>query len=155
MNFSAPLSALTHDVFATRPASAWLAAGEVGRVIFLANTPHDWRFAALQAVHELVEAIIHRHNNVTQVDIDTADFDTLDGETPSAPRSLDFAHACGVAWEMCLAARLGIPPLSHAAVVASRYSGMSISAALARNLEAYDTLLRAAVPSRHDWLRNT
>lgn len=108
--FTAPLSVITHDILATRPASRWVAAGEVGCVSFIATTPHDWRFAALQAVHELVEAILHKHERVTQAAIDDGDLRALVSERAA----LDYAHACGASWEAGLALRLGVSPLAHA-----------------------------------------
>jgi hypothetical protein len=92
-------------VFARAPARSWLATGECGRVSFLANTSEpDWRYAALQAVHELVEAALHRHTRVTQTRIDADDFDALalDRATPS------HAHTVAVSIETQLALALGV-----------------------------------------------
>lgn len=103
--FSSPLSTLTHNVFNSTPASSWLAYGETGTVTFLANTQHNWRLATLQAVHELVEAALHRHAGVTRDDIDTADLDALADNTPSR----DPAHSLAVSIETQLALALGVP----------------------------------------------
>ncbi len=103
--WSAPLSPLTHNVFSRAPARSWLATGECGQVSFLANTDEpDWRYAALQAVHELVEAAIHRHTRVTQTRIEADDFDALalDRATPSR------AHSVAVSIETQLALALGV-----------------------------------------------
>lgn len=103
--FAAPLSPLTHDIFATRPASSWLALGETGRVVFVARTSHNWRLAVVQAVHELVEAALHRHAGVTQAELDAADLIALSRDAPLT----DTAHSCGVVWQTALALRLGVP----------------------------------------------
>ncbi len=108
--WSAPLSPLTHNVFARAPARSWLATGECGRVIFLANTSDDWRFAALQAVHELVEAAIHRHIGTTQDDIDAADFAALAEDRPAPTR----AHAIASSLETQLALALGVSTADYA-----------------------------------------
>ncbi len=103
--WSAPLSPLTHNVFARAPARSWLATGECGHVCFLANTDEpDWRYAALQAVHELVEAALHRQHNITQTRIDADDFDALvlDRAAPSR------AHSVAVSIETQLALALGV-----------------------------------------------
>jgi hypothetical protein len=114
MIFSAPLSPLTHNVFARAPARSWLATGECGRVYFLANTTPetDWRYGVLQAVHELVEAAIHRHNGVSQDDIDTADFDALAEDRPAPTR----AHMVASSLETQLALALGVSTADYARV---------------------------------------
>lgn len=110
--FDAPLSLLTHDALRTRPASSWLALGEPGRVIFLANTPHaNWRHAAVQAVHELVEAALHHHHGVTQDALDAADLAAL------ATSARDASHDFAATFEVALAQRLGLSLAEHALVV--------------------------------------
>jgi hypothetical protein len=110
----APLSVLTHSVFASAPARSWLATGECGSVRFLANTEHDWRYAVLQAVHELVEAALHRHGGVTQAQIDTCDFCALERDRPSRTD----AHTFAVGIETQLAVALGVRWPDYARVTA-------------------------------------
>jgi len=116
ISFSAPLSLLTHDAFRTRPAHSWLALGEPGQVIFLANTPHaDWRHAAVQAVHELVEASLHHHHGITRTTLDALDFDA-----PELTPARNASHELAATFEVALALRLGLSLPAHALAVRGR-----------------------------------
>lgn len=102
---TAPLSVITHNVHANAPARSWLAYGETGRATFIANTGYDWRLALVQAVHELIEAALHRHYGVAEPHIDA--FDAI-AFAQGREAATDAAHDHALAWEFMLARRLGV-----------------------------------------------
>jgi hypothetical protein len=102
-----PLSGHTHRLFATPPAPHWLAFGEDSdRVTFVTHTRHDWRLAAVQATHELVEAFRHHHEGVTREQLDAYDAANLDAHHNAQSTH---AHRTASYIEMILALSLGVP----------------------------------------------
>lgn len=76
----------------------------------------DWRFEALIAVHELVEVLLCKHNNIPQSVVDEFDFEFEKNRTPGdesdpgddarAPYRSEHCIATGV--ERILAAQFGV-----------------------------------------------
>lgn len=74
----------------------------------------DWRFETLLLVHELTEAIMCRHNEVSQKAVDEFDleydkthtFDDDAGDDPKAPYKME--HTFSTAIERILAGALGV-----------------------------------------------
>ena len=108
--FTAPLSLLTHTLFESPLAHAWLAFSENNeQVTFVAKSAHaDWRLAAVQAAHELVEAYRHHFVGIMRDDLDAHDLTLLNSTDTDAALSNHF-HAHGRQVELSLALALGIP----------------------------------------------
>lgn len=74
----------------------------------------DWRYEALLGIHEAFEAILCKHNGVTQAEVDTFDqeydkthtFDSEAGDDPHAPYRKE--HCLATAAERILCAELGV-----------------------------------------------
>lgn len=74
----------------------------------------DWRYEALLAIHEATEAIICKHNGVTQQQVDKFDAaydashadDVEAGDDPAAPYKLE--HCFATAIERILCGALGV-----------------------------------------------
>ena len=141
-SFAAPLSPLLHTLHATAPATRWLAACTNSEtLLFVADTPHDWRYAVLQAVHELVEGALHRHYGLTRHAIDCADIDALDQHSTPYTR----AHTAAVALETSLALALGIDHADYARVIEGRLRPRSYSRFAVVPSEQEEPLLRAVL----------
>lgn len=115
----APLSALAHHVYNRPPAAGWCAWSDgVDVRLYGAGMSVDWRLLGCQALHEIAEAlVIHRHG-VTRAEIDSHDFDTLDGPRVSRLAPYYRAHRFGVVIETIAALELGVPAEVHARVTA-------------------------------------
>lgn len=95
----------------------WQEGGEAGTLQVRVSDMGDWRYEALVAVHEIVEAVLCRAQGVSFEDITTfdllfeskraADDDSEPGDAPSAPYQRQ--HNFATAVERMLCAALGIP----------------------------------------------
>lgn len=91
----------------------------------------DWRREILLAIHETVEAIMCKHNGVTQQAVDVFDqeydkihtFDVNAGDDPAAP--YEHEHCLATAIERILCAELGVNWLSYDTELAQSYPGPS------------------------------
>ena len=85
------------------------------RFLILVSRLPDWRYEALIAIHELVEAVLCRHAGITQEAVDA--FDIAHPEAPEpgdltdAPYRHQHAIASGI--ERLLAAELGVDWLEY------------------------------------------
>jgi hypothetical protein len=91
----------------------------------------DWRYEMLLAVHELTEAIMCKHNGVTQKQVDEFDQEydkthTTDcnaGDDTAAPYKRE--HCFATAIERILCAELGVDWKTYDDELASEYPGPS------------------------------
>ena len=89
----------------------------------------DWRYEMLLAVHELTEAIMCKHNGVSQKQVDefdteydkTHDTDCNAGDDPAAPYKRE--HCFATAIERILCAELGVDWKHYDDELASSYPG--------------------------------
>jgi len=91
----------------------------------------DWRREVLLGIHEAVEAIMCKHNGVTQQQVDAFDmeydkthsFDLNAGDDPAAPYVRE--HCFATAIERILCAELDVNWLSYDTELAHSYPGPS------------------------------
>lgn len=91
----------------------------------------DWRREVLLAIHETVEALMCKHNGVTQADVDafdleydkTHDFDLNAGDDPAAPYVRE--HCLATAIERILCAELEVNWQEYDTELAQSYPGPS------------------------------
>ncbi len=91
----------------------------------------DWRYEVLLAVHEMCEAILCKHNGVSQQAVDAFDleydkthtFDLNAGDDPSAPYVRE--HCFATAIERIMAAELDVNWLAYDTELANTYPGPS------------------------------
>jgi hypothetical protein len=91
----------------------------------------DWRYEALLAMHEAIEAILCRHNGVNEPDVcrfdqefdKTHTFDVDAGDEPDAPYVREHCFATGLERVMC--AELDVNWKTYDAELASTYPGPS------------------------------
>jgi hypothetical protein len=91
----------------------------------------DWRREVLLGIHEAVEAIMCRHNGVTQQQVDAFDleydkthtFDVNAGDEPAAPYVRE--HCLATAIERILCAELDVNWLQYDTELAQSYPGPS------------------------------
>ena len=91
----------------------------------------DWRREALLGIHEAVEAIMCKHNGVTQQQVDVFDqeydkthtFDLNAGDDPAAPYVRE--HCFATAIERILCAELDVNWLEYDTELAQSYPGPS------------------------------
>lgn len=118
--FTVPFSILTHNLYRAPVAHSWLVASEPerGLVHFLADTPRptDWRYVALQMVHELSEAVLHHHIRVTEAQLLDRDLDALDTGRPAH----DPAHTQAATLETLLSLALSIDARDYASAIHGR-----------------------------------
>jgi hypothetical protein len=89
----------------------------------------DWRREVLLGIHEAVEAIMCKHNGVTQAAVDEFDqqydkthsTDCNAGDDPAAPYSRE--HCFATAIERILCAELGVNWLEYDTELATSYPG--------------------------------
>jgi hypothetical protein len=87
---------------------------EAGELHIKVSRMSDWRYTVTLLTHELVEALMCRHNGVTPKDVDefdmpyarTHEFDLNAGDEPDAPYRHE--HCLATAIERILAAELDI-----------------------------------------------
>lgn len=91
----------------------------------------DWRYEALLGIHEAVEAIMCRHNGVTQQEVDKFDqqfdsthqFDSEAGDDPHCPYRSE--HTFATAIERVLAGVLQVPWSTYDTELNMTYPGPS------------------------------
>lgn len=91
----------------------------------------DWRREVLLGIHEAVEAIMCKHNGVTQQQVDAFDieydkthtFDVNAGDDPAAPYARE--HCFATAIERILCAELDVNWLEYDTELAKTYPGPS------------------------------
>lgn len=91
----------------------------------------DWRHETLLAIHEAVEAIMCKHNGVSQSSVDEFDveydkthtFDVNAGDDPKAPYVRE--HCLATAIERILCAELDVNWETYDRELAGRYPGPS------------------------------
>ena len=91
----------------------------------------DWRYEVLLGIHEAVEAIMCKNNEVSQKAVDEFDleydkthaFDLNAGDDPKAP--YEHEHCLATAIERMLCAELGVHWLSYDTELAQSYPGPS------------------------------
>ena len=91
----------------------------------------DWRYEMLLAVHELTEAIMCKHNGVSQQQVDEFDkeydkthsTDCNAGDDPAAPYKRE--HCFATAIERILCAELDVDWLTYDTELATEYPGPS------------------------------
>lgn len=91
----------------------------------------DWRYEILLAIHETCEAILCKHNGVTQAQVDAFDleydkthtFDLNAGDDPGAPYVRE--HCFATAIERIMAAELDVNWLKYDTELAQSYPGPS------------------------------
>lgn len=89
----------------------------------------DWRYEVLLAIHETVEAIMCKHNGVSQQSVDvfdqeydkTHDTDCNAGDDPKAPYVRE--HCFATAIERILCAELDVNWLTYDTELATSYPG--------------------------------
>jgi hypothetical protein len=93
----------------------------------------DWREETLLAIHETMEAIMCKHNGVTQQQVDEFDIefdrthpdlpDAGAGDDPAAPYAREHRIATGL--EMVLCAELGVNWMAYMTRLEEIYPGVS------------------------------
>jgi len=91
----------------------------------------DWRYEVLLGIHEAVEAIMCKHNGVSQQSVDVFDqeydkthtFDLNAGDDPAAPYKKE--HTFATAIERVLAGVLNVDWLAYDTELAQSYPGPS------------------------------
>lgn len=91
----------------------------------------DWRYETLLAIHEAVEAIMCKHNGVTQQQVDAFDIeydkthpvDLYAGDDPAAPYKRE--HCLATAIERILCAELDVDWLTYDTELATDSPGPS------------------------------
>lgn len=91
----------------------------------------DWRYETLLAIHECVEAVMCKHNGVSQKSVDDFDleydkthtFDLNAGDDPAAPYVRE--HCLATAIERILCAELDVNWLTYDTELANSYPGPS------------------------------
>lgn len=91
----------------------------------------DWRYEVLLGIHEAVEAIMCKHNGVTQAAVDAFDleydkthtYDLNAGDDPGAPYARE--HCFATAIERIMAAELDVNWLAYDTELAQSYPGPS------------------------------
>ena len=102
-----------------------------GNLIVCVSPMSDWRYEVLLGIHEAVEAVMCRHNGVTQEQVDKFDqeydkthaFDVNAGDDPKSPYSRE--HCFATAIERILCAELDVNWLEYDTELASTYPGPS------------------------------